>query len=123
MFSKEPLGPVVAVVDSEWARVVETVVSATIQAEAYGLTSANVLDVGDDTDPALQRFIGFNGDAEAATDEVVAGSLPEDFALQVVSQVGNYGEIFDRNLASLGVERDLNAQWTDGDLMYSPPFV
>ena len=121
MFSKEPLGPVVAVVDSEWARVVETVVSATIQAEAYGLTSANVLDVGDDTDPALQRFIGFN--AEAATDEVVAGSLPEDFALQVVSQVGNYGEIFDRNLASLGVERALNVQWTDGDLMSSPPFV
>jgi len=124
-FSKEPLGPVVADGDSQWAQVVNWVVLATIQGEEWGLTSANVKDYDGDNNE-IRRFLGL----EVTTDEGTAVfdpglGLPTDFAVQVISQVGNYGEIFDRNVGPstpLGLQRGFNAQWTDGGLLYAPPY-
>ena len=123
VFSKEPLAPAVADGDSELAQAVEWVILATIQAEEFGITSENVDTFTTSEDPAILRFLGL----EAPTDDGAAVldpelGLPTDFAMQVVSQVGNYGEIYDRHLTPLGLERGVNALWTDGGLMYSPPY-
>jgi general L-amino acid transport system substrate-binding protein len=123
VFSKEPLAPAVADGDSEWAQAVEWAIFSTIQAEEFGIDSTNVegFDAGDD--PNLQRFLGL----EVASDEGAAVldpglGLAPDFAVQVVSQVGNYAEIFEEHLAPLGLERGVNALWTDGGLLYAPPY-
>jgi general L-amino acid transport system substrate-binding protein len=123
VFSKEPLAPAVADGDSQWAQAVEWAVFATMQAEEFGIDSTNVegFDAGDD--PNLQRFLGL----EVASDEGAAVldpglGLPTDYAVQVVSQVGNYAEIFDAHLTPLGLERGVNALWTDGGLLYPPPY-
>jgi general L-amino acid transport system substrate-binding protein len=123
VFSKEPLTPAVADGDSRWAQAVEWAIFATIQAEEFGIDSTNVegFDAGDD--PNLQRFLGLEvaGDEGAAILDPGLG-LPTDFAVQVVSQVGNYAEIFAEHLAPLGLERGVNALWSDGGLMYAPPY-
>ena len=125
IFSKEPLGPVVVDGDSEWAQVVDWTVLATIQAEEWGLTSANVADYDGD-DPSFRRFLGLEIVTDDGTTTFDPGlGLPTDFATQVISQVGNYGEIFDRNVGpgtALDLPRGFNALWTDGGLMYSPPY-
>ena len=123
VFSKEPLGPVVRDGDSEWAQAVNWAIFATIQAEEFGITSENIADFADTDDLGIQRFLGLEveGDDGAAVLDPGLG-LPTDFASQVVSQVGNYAEIFDRHLAPLGLERGVNALWTDGGLMYAPPY-
>jgi general L-amino acid transport system substrate-binding protein len=123
VFSKEPLAPAVADGDTEWAQAVNWAILATIQAEEFGITSANVDSFTGTDDPSIQRFLGLEveGDDGAAVLDPGLG-LPTDFAYQVVAQVGNYGEIFDRHLAPLGLERGLNALWTDGGLLYSPPY-
>jgi general L-amino acid transport system substrate-binding protein len=123
VFSKEPLAPAVADGDSEWAQAVNWAVLATIQAEEFGITSDNVDTFSDTEDPSIRTFLGLEveGDDGAAVLDPGLG-LPTDFAYQVVSQVGNYGEIFEANLAPLGLERGVNALWTDGGLMYSPPY-
>jgi general L-amino acid transport system substrate-binding protein len=123
VFSKEPLGPAVLDGDTQWAQVVNWAVLATIQAEEFGITSANVDSFLGSDDVTIQRFLG----VEIETDEGSAAldpglGLPTDFAYQVVKQVGNYGEIFERHLAPLGLERGVNALWTDGGLMYAPPY-
>ena len=124
-FSKEPLGPVVADGDSQWAQVIDWVVLATIQAEEWGLTSANVADYDGD-DSAIRRFLGLEIETDDGTTTFDPGlGLPTDYATQVISQVGNYGEIFDRNVGpdtALGLARVFNALWTDGGLMYAPPY-
>jgi len=124
IISKEPLGPVVADGDTEWAQVVNWAVMATIQAEEFGITSANIGDFADSEDSGIRRFLGLEiEDDEGNTAVVDVGlGLPSDFATNVITQVGNYGEIFDRNLAPLGLERGPNALWTDGGLMYVPPY-
>jgi len=125
VFSKEPLAPAVADGDTQWAQAVNWAVLATIQAEEYGLTQANVDEMRDTTeDVGIQQFLGLEvtGD-DGSTSTLDPGlGLPVDFAYQVIKQVGNYGEIFERNLAPLGLERGVNALWTDGGLLYSPPF-
>jgi general L-amino acid transport system substrate-binding protein len=123
VFSKEPLAPAVADGDTEWAQAVNWAVLATIQAEEFGITSENVDTFQDTDDVNIQRFLGLEvaGDDGSAVLDPGLG-LPTDFAYQVVSQVGNYGEIFERHLAPLGLERGLNALWTDGGLMYAPPY-
>jgi general L-amino acid transport system substrate-binding protein len=123
VFSKEPLAPAVADGDSQWAQAVEWAVFATIQAEEFGITSENVDGFDAGGDPNIQRFLGqeFEGDEGAAVLDPGLG-LPTDFAVQVVSQVGNYAEIFDTHLAPLGLERGVNALWTDGGLLYAPPY-
>ncbi|MET0909707.1 MAG: amino acid ABC transporter substrate-binding protein [Ilumatobacteraceae bacterium] len=120
VFSKEPLAPAVADGDSQWAQAVNWAILATIQAEELGITSENVDTFADTTDVNIQRFLGMEVEGEAVLDPGLG--LPADFAFQVVSQVGNYGEIFERHLAPLGLERGVNALWTDGGLMYSPPY-
>jgi general L-amino acid transport system substrate-binding protein len=123
VFSKEPLAPAVADGDTEWAQAVNWVVLATIQAEELGITSENVDTFSTTEDVNILRFLGLEvpGDDGAAVLDPGLG-LPTDFAMQVVSQVGNYGEIFDRHLTPLGLERGVNALWTDGGLMYAPPY-
>ena len=123
VFSKEPLGPAVADGDTTWAQAVNWAVLATIQAEEFGIDSTNVDTFSDSEDVSIQRFLGLEvtGDDGAAVLDPGLG-LPTDFAYQVVSQVGNYGEIFAEHLAPLGLERGLNSLWTDGGLLYSPPY-
>ncbi|HXV32895.1 MAG TPA: amino acid ABC transporter substrate-binding protein [Gaiellaceae bacterium] len=118
--SKEPLGPVVADGDDDWADAVNWAVIATIQAEEFGLDSTNVEQGSDD--PEIQRFLGQPVEGEPFDPGL---GLPADFAVAVVSQVGNYGEIFDRNVgagSALELPRGLNALWTDGGLQYAPPY-
>jgi len=124
-FSKEPLGPVVADGDTQWAQVVNWVVLATIQGEEWDLTSANVASYDGD-DAAIRRFLGLEIETDEGTAVFDPGlGLSSDFASQVISQVGNYGEIFDRNVGpntALGLSRGVNALWTDGGLLYAPPY-
>jgi general L-amino acid transport system substrate-binding protein len=123
VFSKEPLGPAVRDGDTQWAQVVNWAILATIQAEEFGIDSTNVDSFSDTDDPNIQRFLGLEveGDDGAAVLDPGLG-LPSDFAAQVVTQVGNYGEIFAEHLAPLGLDRGPNALWTDGGLMYAPPY-
>jgi general L-amino acid transport system substrate-binding protein len=123
VFSKEPLAPAVADGDTEWAQAVNWAILATIQAEELGIDSTNVDTFSDTEDPTIQRFLGLEveGDDGAAVLDPGLG-LPTDFNFQVISQVGNYGEIFEEHLAPLGLERGLNSLWTDGGLLYSPPY-
>jgi general L-amino acid transport system substrate-binding protein len=120
VFSKEPLGPAVADGDSRWAQAVNWAILATITAEELGITSENVDTFATTDDVTIQRFLGQAVEGEAVLDPGLG--LPTDFAYQVVSQVGNYGEIFERHLAPLGLERGVNALWSDGGLIYSPPY-
>ena len=124
VFSKEPLAPAVADGDTQWAQAVNWAILATIQAEELGITQANVDDMLAGEDVAIKQFLGAEvtgEDGSASTLDPGLG-LPVDFAYQVVKQVGNYGEIFERHLTPLGLERGVNALWTDGGLMYSPPY-
>ena len=126
IISKEPLGPVVADGDTEWAQVVNWAVMSTVQAWEYGITSDNVDDFLSSEDSNILRFLG-----QPVTDddgnEVVADvglGLPTDFAYNVISQVGNYQEIFEANLGPIGLSLDgsPNDLWTNGGLQYVPPF-
>ncbi|MDH4144995.1 MAG: amino acid ABC transporter substrate-binding protein [Acidimicrobiia bacterium] len=120
VFSKEPLAPAVRDGDSQWAQAVNWAVLATIQAEELGITQANVDQMKSSSDPNVQRFLGVAVGSDPVLDPGLG--LPTDFGYQVVKQVGNYGEIFDRHLTPLGLERGVNALWTDGGLLYAPPY-
>ncbi|NEP16701.1 MAG: amino acid ABC transporter substrate-binding protein [Leptolyngbya sp. SIO4C1] len=117
--SKEPLGPVTINNDSAWFDTVKWVTYALIQGEEFGLTSENIESAQSSEDPNIKRFIG----AEGTLGEEMG--LPNDFAYRVIKNVGNYGEIYDRNLgegSQFELDRGQNSLWTDGGLMYSPPF-
>jgi general L-amino acid transport system substrate-binding protein len=120
IFSKEPLAPAVVDGDSRWAQAVNWAIFATIQAEEFGVTKANAEQMAAGDDARIVQFLGGAGSEGEPLDPGLG--LSPDFALQVVSQVGNYGEIFESNLADLELERGLNALWTDGGLQYSPPY-
>jgi general L-amino acid transport system substrate-binding protein len=119
IISKEPLAPAVRHGDNQWKDIVNYSVLAMINAEELGITSQNVDKMLESKDPRIMRFLGITeGNGKAL-------GLDEKFAYNIVKQVGNYGEIFERNVGlntPLGIERGLNALWTDGGLMYSPPF-
>jgi len=118
--SKEPLGPVSPQSDPQFADVVRWVVYGMINAEEFGINSGNVGDFLDSDDPGVQRLLGI-GDTPAGS----YLGIPNDFMVEVISQVGNYGEVFDANLGPdtiFGLERGVNALWTDGGLLYAPPF-
>jgi len=120
VFSKEPLAPAVRDGDSQWAQVVNWATLATIQAEEFDLTSANVADQRTaTTNPSVQQFLGVPVDGTTLDPGL---GLAPDFAFQVVSQVGSYGEIYAEHLEPLGLERGLNALWSDGGLLYAPPY-
>ena len=120
IISKEPLGPVVRHGDNEWADIVRWTLNALIAAEEYGVTSANVDELKQGTDnPEVNRLLGTEGNLGAMI------GLDADWAARAVKAVGNYGEIFEKNIGEntpIGLARGLNAQWTDGGLLYSPPF-
>ncbi|HZC99602.1 MAG TPA: amino acid ABC transporter substrate-binding protein [Actinomycetes bacterium] len=117
-FSKEPLGPVVRDGDSQWAQVIDWVVLSTIQAEEFGVTSKNVDQMVNSQNPEIARFLG-GADFDSGL------GLPRDFAVKVIKAVGNYEEIYNRNVGPdtpLGLERGLNGLWTKGGLHYAPPY-
>jgi general L-amino acid transport system substrate-binding protein len=124
-FSKEPLGPAVLDGDSQWAQIVDWVVIMTILAEELGVTQANVDSFGDTDNAEIRRLLGLEIQTADGTTRFDAGlGLPVDFAARVIRAVGNYGEIFDRNVGPntpLGLTRGVNALWTEGGLMYGPP--
>jgi general L-amino acid transport system substrate-binding protein len=128
VFSKEPLSPAVADGDSQWYDIVNWVVLATIQAEEFGITQANVQDMLDSEDPSVRLFLGQPIDVEGEEAVVDHGfGIDADFTVAVIEAVGNYGEIYDRNVgpdSPLGIDREgtSNALWTEGGLHYSPPF-
>lgn len=119
IISKEPLAPAVRHGDDQWRDIVDFSVLAMINAEEMGITSANVDEMLKSADPMVQRFLGVvEGNGKAL-------GLSEKWAYNIIKQVGNYGEVFERNVGvktTLGIERGLNALWTNGGLMYSPPF-
>lgn len=126
-FSKEPLGPVVADGDSQWAQVVDWTVIATILAEELGIEQGNVDSFADTDNAEIRRLLGLEiTDADGNTTTFDAGlGLDPGWAADVISAVGNYGEIYARNVGPdtpLGLERGVNALWTDGGLMYGPPY-
>ncbi|NES04926.1 MAG: amino acid ABC transporter substrate-binding protein [Okeania sp. SIO2F4] len=118
--SKEPLGPVTKNNDSAWFDVVKWVTYALIEAEELGITQANVDDLKQNSeDPTIKRFLGVEGDLGEGL------GLSNDFAYRVIKQVGNYGEVYDRNLgeqSQFKLPRGLNDLWINGGLLYSPPF-
>jgi general L-amino acid transport system substrate-binding protein len=119
--SKEPLAPVVANGDNQWADIVTWVVYATIAAEELGITSTNTSDFAGSDNPVVARLLGETDDLGAAL------GLSNDFVVNVISAVGNYGEIYDRAFGpgsglDLAREGTLNDLWTRGGLMYAPPF-
>ncbi len=125
-FSKEPLGPAVLDGDSQWAQVVDWIILATIQAEEFGIDSTNVGTFADTEDAGIRNFLGLEIETDAGTAPFDPGlGLATDFAATVIGAVGNYAEIYDRNVGpdtALGLERGVNALWTDGGLLYAPPY-
>lgn len=121
IISKEPLGPLVRHGDNDWGDVVRWTLNAMITAEELGVTSANVgeLAASPTNNPEVNRLLGTEGELGAML------GLDADWAVNVISAVGNYGESFARNIGEstpIGIARGLNAQWSDGGLLYSPPF-
>jgi general L-amino acid transport system substrate-binding protein len=122
--SKEPLGPVTRDGDDEWGDAVQWAVFATMQAEEFGITSENIDEMLESDDPEIRRFLGQPAEEDGSVFDAGLG-LPDDFAVQIIRGVGNYGEIYDRNIgpdSPLALERGINALWTDGGLHYPPPY-
>lgn len=118
LISKEPLGPLVRRGDDEWFAIVKWTVFALQEAEELGLTQANVTQGAKSTDPAVLRFVG------ASEDTGKLLGLDKAWALRAVSAVGNYGEVFERNVGAkslLKLPRGLNKLWNQGGLVYAPP--
>ena len=119
IISKEPLGPAVRQGDDAWADIITWVLAATITAEELGVNSSNVDQMKNSNNPEIRRMVGTDRSQGAEL------GLSNDWAYQIIKQVGNYGEIFERNIGvntPLGISRGLNDLWTKGGLLYSPPF-
>ncbi len=120
--SKEALSFAVRQNDSTWANVVKWTFAALVEAEELGITSQNIDEIRKTTiDPVVKRFLGLEGDLHKGL------GLPQDWAYQVIKQVGNYGEVYERNLGpdtALALDREgtLNALWKNGGLLYSKSF-
>lgn len=119
--SKEPLGPVVREGDENWSDIVRWVLFGMIEAEEIGLSSENVDAMLESEDPKVRRILGVEGNIG------VELGLEADFMVAVLKEVGNYGEIYERNIGAdtpIGLDREgtLNAQWTEGGILYAMPF-
>ncbi len=117
--SKEPLAPAVRQGDDNWYDIVKWSIYCTFAAEEYGITSENVDSFLGGEEPVIQNLLGETGDLG------VAMGISNDFCYQIVKQVGNYGEIYARNLGPdtpFNLPRGLNALYTDGGILYAPPF-
>ncbi len=118
IISKEPLGPVVRQGDDQWFNIVKWTHFAMINAEEAGVTQANVDQMTTSENPDVRALLGVEGTFGEGI------GLSNDWAYNVIKMVGNYGEIFDRNIGAgspLKIERGLNALWTNGGLQYAPP--
>jgi general L-amino acid transport system substrate-binding protein len=119
IISKEPLGPAVRHGDNRWGDIVRWTLFAMIEAEELKITSANVDQQKANSNPAVRRLLGMEGDLGKNL------GLKADWALQIIKQVGSYQEVFERNLGAntpLKIARGQNALWRDGGLQYSMPF-
>ncbi|EEW59129.1 glutamate/glutamine/aspartate/asparagine-binding protein bztAprecursor [Ruegeria sp. TrichCH4B] len=120
IISKEPLGPLVRHGDNEWGDVVRWTLNALVAAEELGITSANMSEKAAGTDnPEINRLLGSEGNLGEML------GLDADWAQKALAAGGNYGEIFAKTIGEdtpVGLARGLNAQWTDGGLLYAPPF-
>jgi len=121
-FSKEPLGPATLDGDSPWFDVVNWVVIGMMTADELGVTSANVATMAaNPPSPDVARLLGLAVGDTPATDFGLG--LPADFMQKVLAQVGNYDEVYERNITPIGLQRagTLNASWRAGGLIYAPP--
>jgi general L-amino acid transport system substrate-binding protein len=116
IISKEPLGPAVRHGDDQWLDIVKWTIFALVEAEEYGITKANADQMAKESkNPAILRLLGTTaGNGKAI-------GLEETWAINAVKAVGNYGEIYERNIVPLGLPRGVNNLWSKGGLMYAPP--
>ena len=118
IISKEPLGPLVRHGDNQWGDIVRWVMNVMIIAEELGISSENVANMRNSTNPEVRRLLGIEGNLGEQL------GLDANWAENIIASVGNYSESFERNIGAqtpLGLERGLNALWTDGGILYSPP--
>ena len=120
IISKEPLGPLVRHGDDEWGDIVRWTLNALIAAEELGISSANIEELSKGTNnPEINRILG----TEGTLGEMLG--LDAEWAKRAIMAGGNYGEVFEQNIGEstpIGLARGLNAQWTEGGLLYTPPF-
>ncbi|MDR3531974.1 MAG: amino acid ABC transporter substrate-binding protein [Rhodopila sp.] len=115
IISKEPLGVMVRKGDDKWFDIVRWTFIAMITAEEKGITSANIDTFATSTDPDIRRLLGIEGDMGKAL------GLDNKWAYNVIKAVGNFGEMWDRNITPMGVPRGINNIWSKGGLQYAPP--
>jgi general L-amino acid transport system substrate-binding protein len=118
LISKEPLGPVVRRGDDEWFAIVKWVLFGLIESEEYGITQTNVDQMKSSDNPAVLRILGVSDD----TGKLLG--LDREWMARALKAVGNYGEMFDRNVgakSALKLPRALNALWNKGGIQYAPP--
>jgi general L-amino acid transport system substrate-binding protein len=118
VISKEPLGPLVRHGDDQWFDVVKWTLFAMLNAEELGISSKNLNEALKSKQPEIRRLLGVEG-----THGVQLG-LTRDWVVRIVKHVGNYGEVFERNVGTgskLGISRGLNRLWTKGGIQYAPP--
>jgi general L-amino acid transport system substrate-binding protein len=118
IISKEPLGPVVRQGDDQWFTIVKWVLFAMINAEELGITQKNIDQEMKSTNPAIKRFVGTEGNYGEQL------GLTKDWADRIIKQIGNYGEVFERNVGEgspLKISRGLNRLWDKGGIQYAPP--
>ncbi|WP_227820022.1 amino acid ABC transporter substrate-binding protein [Marinobacterium aestuarii] len=118
VISKEPLGPVVRQGDDQWFNVVKWSLYAMLNAEELGVNSANVDEMKSSENPNIKRLLGVDGPKGKGLD------IADDWSYQIIKQVGNYAESFDRNVGKdspLKIDRGINALWNQGGFQYAPP--
>ena len=121
IISKEPLGPLVRHGDSEWGDIARWTLNALVSAEELGVTSSNIAELAaaPTNNPEVNRLLGTEGELGAMI------GLDANWAANAIAAGGNYGELFEKNIGEstpIGLARGLNAMWTEGGLIYSPPF-
>ncbi|WFU10453.1 amino acid ABC transporter substrate-binding protein [Rhizobium sp. CB3090] len=120
IISKEPLGPAVRQGDDQWFDIVSWTAYALINAEEFGITQKNVDEMKNSANPDIKRFLGVEQGSTIGKDL----GLSNDWAYNIIKGVGNYGEVFDRNIGAgspLKIQRGLNALWNKGGIQYAPP--
>jgi general L-amino acid transport system substrate-binding protein len=115
VISKEPLGPAVRQADPKWTDVVRWSFYAMLEAEEMGISSRNIDSLASSQNPAVQRFLGTQGEYGKML------GLDPRWAYNLVKQVGNYAEIYEKHIIPIGIERGVNRLWKDGGLQYAPP--
>ena len=118
VISKEPLAPVVRQKDDDWLLIVKWTLFAMLNAEELGITSKNIDTALKSKKPDVMRFVGTEGDYGEGL------GLTKDWAVRIIRRVGNYGEVYERNVGTgskLGIPRGLNQLWNAGGILYAPP--